>query len=129
MENDKGESMFIILSGMVGVQRNLDGDKILDIARLSTYDYFGEMSLMTGEARSASVLAHTECQVLEITKQSFQPLMISRPKLNAEIAEIMAERKLKSELMTAELKHISISDRLKNYTDSFINTIRLFFRN
>ena len=101
----------------------------MELARLGTYDYFGEMSLLTGENRSATVVAHTECQILEIGKHSFAPLMMARPELTEEIAVIMAERKLKSELMTSEAKKLSVSDRLKSYSDAFASSIRGFFGN
>ena len=127
VEDQVGGSMFIILSGMVLVQRTLSDGRVLDLARLGTYDYFGEMSLLTGEARSASVIAHTECQVLEIPKHSLEPLFKTRPGLAEEIAAIMAERKVKSELMTAETKKISIGDRLRDYSEAFAKSIRAFF--
>jgi small-conductance mechanosensitive channel/CRP-like cAMP-binding protein len=128
-EKATGDSMYIILTGMVQVQRLLDNGKMMDLARLGTYDYFGEMSLLTGEFRSASVFAHTECQVLEISKVSFEPLMASRPELVEEIAGIMAERKLKSELLNSEAKKMSVSDRLKSYSEAFATSIRSFFGN
>jgi potassium-dependent mechanosensitive channel len=127
LENTVGDSMYIILTGMVQVQRLLEDGKILNLARLGTYDYFGEMSLLTGENRSASVIAHTECQVLEIAKSSIEPLFHTRPELVEEIASLMAERKLKSELLTSESKKISVADRLKNYSEAFATSIRSFF--
>jgi len=126
-EGETGGSMFIILAGMVLVQRQLPDGRVLDLARLGTYDYFGEMSLLTGEPRSASVSAHTECQILEIAKHSFEPLLRRRPVLTDQIAAIMAERKLKSELMTAETKKVSVGDRLRDYSEAFANSIRSFF--
>lgn len=129
LEKDPGGSMFIILSGMVDVQRSLADGRILDLARLGTYDYFGEMSLLTGEARSASVIARTECQTLEVGKELLAPLMTKRPEIAAEIAQIMAERKLKSELMTSETKKTSVTERLKIYSETLTNSIRSFFGN
>ena len=126
-EQTDGDSMYIILLGTVQVQRHLEDGKVMDLARLGTYDYFGEMSLLTGEKRSASVIAHTECQVLEIAKSSLEPLLTRRPELSEEIASIMAERKLKSELLTAEDKKMSVADRLKSYSDAFASSIRGFF--
>jgi small-conductance mechanosensitive channel/CRP-like cAMP-binding protein len=126
-EEETGDSMFIILSGMVLVQRRVSDGRTLDLARLGTYDYFGEMSLLTGEPRSASVIAYTECQVLEVDKKSLEPLLVRRPDLARQIAEIMAERKLKSELMTAETKKVSVGDRLRDYSEAFTKSIRSFF--
>jgi small-conductance mechanosensitive channel/CRP-like cAMP-binding protein len=126
-EDEPGESMFIILAGMVLVQRTLTNGQVLDLARLGTYDYFGEMSLLTGEARSASVVAYTECNVLEVPKHSLEPMFAQRSELAVEIATLMAERKLKSELMTAETHNISVSDRLRVYSEEFAKSILSFF--
>ena len=128
-ENDPGGSMYIILSGMVDVRRSLADGRVLDLARLGSYDYFGEMSLLTGEARSASVIARTECQTLEVSKELLAPLMSRRPGIAAEIAQIMAERKLKSELLTSESKKTSVTERLKIYSDALTSSIRSFFGN
>jgi len=127
LEKEPGGSMFIILSGMVDVRRSLADGRVLDLARLGTYDYFGEMSLLTGEARSASVIARTECQALEVGKHTLGPLMAKRPELAAEIAQIVAERKLKSELLTSETKKTSVTERLKIYSETLTNSIRAFF--
>ena len=127
-EGDNGSSMYIMLSGMVRIHRKLSDGRKLELARLGTYDYFGEMSLLTGESRSASVTAHTDCSVLEVSKDSFKPLMDKRPELAEEIGRIMAERRLKSELIASEERNVSVAQQLKQYTEAFANSIRAFFK-
>lgn len=127
-QDKPGGSMFVILSGMVVVNRKFPDGKVIEFARLGTYEYFGEISLLTGEARSANVIAHTECQVLEIAKQSLEPIFERRPSLAASIAEIMAERKLKNDMLSAEAKSASVSERLKGYTEAFTQSIQKFFK-
>src|SRR5262245_59052231 len=66
-EEDGGDSMFVIVSGEVNVSV-VDGDVARSVARLGPGDVVGEMSLMTGARRSATVTAATPVTVLEVTK-------------------------------------------------------------
>jgi len=111
---------------MVREQRTLTDGQVLNLAKLGTYKYFGEMLLLIGKIRSASVVAYTECHVLEITKYSLEPLFAQRSELTVEIATLMAERKLKSELMTAETNNISVRDRLRDHFEAFTKSILSF---
>ena len=49
------------------------------MGRVRAGDFFGEVSLLTGEPRSATVTAVTDCVVYEIRKQDFEPLLKARP--------------------------------------------------
>jgi CRP-like cAMP-binding protein len=60
---------------------------------LSTNDFFGEMSLLTGEPRSATVVADEEVDVLEIRKGALKPIFESNPELMTSVCEIIEERK------------------------------------
>jgi small-conductance mechanosensitive channel len=66
-QGESGDSMFILVDGeaTVLVQRN---GLPTPVAFLRTGDCFGEMSLLTGEKRSATVIAQTDCEVVEIGK-------------------------------------------------------------
>ncbi len=101
---------------------------VLDLARLGTYDQCCEMSSLTGEPRPASALAHTECQVLVIANGSLEPMLKTRPDLTDQIGAIVAERKLKLELMTAESTKISVGGRLRSYSETFANPRSFFSR-
>ena len=65
-----GSSMFILLTGetAVYVRHGEDGAEPTQVASLHPGDYFGEMSLLTGEKRSATIIATTDCEILEIAK-------------------------------------------------------------
>jgi hypothetical protein len=88
----EGRSMFVIVRGNVTVQiPGENGHEVIN--RLSANDFFGEMSLLTGEPRSATVVADEEVDVLEIRKGALKPIFESNPELMASVCEIIEERK------------------------------------
>jgi CRP-like cAMP-binding protein len=56
-------------------------------------DFFGEMSLLTGEPRSASVVADEEAEVLQIRKSAIKPIFEANPELLKAVSEIVEERR------------------------------------
>ena len=62
--------MFVLVTGEAAVHVLMDGQQTR-VATLEDGDCFGEMSLLTGEKRSASVLAVSDCEVMEITERTF----------------------------------------------------------
>lgn len=65
-ENDPADSLFVIETGTVTVEKPWKGTPVF-IQRLEVGDCFGEMSLIDLQARSASVMAATDCQTIQIS--------------------------------------------------------------
>ena len=89
----EGRSMFVITRGNVRVQIT-DNNIPKIINRLAPNDFFGEMSLLTGEPRSANVIADDEVEVLEIRKGALKPIFEANPELMSSVTEIIEERKV-----------------------------------
>ena len=66
-------------------------------------------------------------QLLEIPKPCMIPILEQRPEIADELAKLMAERKLKGELLSSTVQQKSMSETLKEYTEVFAQTIRRFF--
>ena len=75
-QGDEGQSMFVVLSGSVSVVLEPSRD---EVARIQRGGYFGEMSLLTGEPRSATVLAVGDVVVVEIGADLFRRLAAVHP--------------------------------------------------
>jgi CRP-like cAMP-binding protein len=75
-QGEPGESMYVLCSGTVAVV--LEPDK-REVATIRPGGYFGEMSLLTGEPRSATVVARGEVVVLELTAEVFRHLGAGSP--------------------------------------------------
>lgn len=72
-ENERGNSVFVIESGIAQVQRLRNGNLIV-LRQLGEGDCFGEMALIDFLPRSASVMAETNCQAIEIPAKSLLQL-------------------------------------------------------
>jgi len=86
-----------MLEGCVAVVVAGKDAQPLEVNRLGVPDVFGEMALLTGEPRGATVRALTNTMVLEITKEGITPLFDRQPEVMRQLAEIMVLRKLASE--------------------------------
>jgi CRP/FNR family transcriptional regulator, cyclic AMP receptor protein len=69
-EGDYGETLFIIVDGSVQIARR--GELL---ALLQARDYFGEMSILDGEPRSASATASSDCLLLKISQEEFHDIL------------------------------------------------------
>lgn len=89
-----GDSMFAIHSGTVSVRIVDDSpQRWHEVAQLGPHMVFGEMALLTGEARTADVVALTDVGAVEIRKSSLQPILQSHPELaGALTAKVMTRR-------------------------------------
>ena len=84
--------MFVIARGSVEVQIP-QGDSTKVLSTLRENDFFGEMSLLTGEPRTATVVAIEETEVLQIRKVAIKPIFEANPELVRAISEMVDERR------------------------------------
>lgn len=92
-EGQKGNSLFLLMSGSVEVFSKDDEDGSLDrIGRLEAGDFFGELSLLTGEPRSATIIAENDVEVLIIEKGDLVPLLESQPDIVGKLSLALAQR-------------------------------------
>jgi CRP-like cAMP-binding protein len=120
-KGQEGNSMFVILRGAVMVQI-IDGGTVKTVNNLGLNDFFGEMSLLTGQPRSATVVAERETEVLEIRKSAMKLIFQSNPDLVKSIVEIIEERK---ELLKAETSAETETESEKR--KGVVGSIRNFF--
>lgn len=85
-----GSSMFVILSGSARVVLEPSGQ---EVASIDTGGFFGEMSMLTGEPRTATVRARQDMTALEIGADRFRQLALERPDLVQHVTTIVAARR------------------------------------
>jgi small-conductance mechanosensitive channel/CRP-like cAMP-binding protein len=89
-----GDSMFVVHAGTVSVRiPDDDGRGVHEVAQLGPGTVVGEMALLTGESRSADVVALTDVVALEIGKDSLHPILHDHPELAGAITEKVMERR------------------------------------
>ncbi|HYH38067.1 MAG TPA: mechanosensitive ion channel family protein [Azospirillum sp.] len=96
-QSEDGRSLFIVAEGVLDVRIQQDGRASL-LDRMRPGDVFGEMSLLTGQPRSASVVANTDAVVYELDKDHLDPVLRRRPELASQLAELMAQRQSRNSL-------------------------------
>jgi small-conductance mechanosensitive channel/CRP-like cAMP-binding protein len=90
-QGESGASMFVILHGRVRVVLEPSGQQV---ARIEAGGFFGEMSVLTGEPRSASVRAESDVRLLEISAAQMRDLVQATPGLLEHISQVMASRRV-----------------------------------
>jgi len=92
-QGDVGTEFFFILEGQATVRKGA-GEADATVAALNPVQFFGEMALLTGEPRSATIVAQTRLEVLVLSKEALaRPIMVN-PVLAERIGSILAERKV-----------------------------------
>jgi CRP-like cAMP-binding protein len=127
-EGAAGESMFVMLRGAANVLVSKNGSKI-QVATLGAGDCFGEMSLLTGEPRSATVRADGDCYVMEIGKPVMAKVLSGAPSCMEQLSQLLAQRKMETEGI---LKEAASTDEHalteRQYTANFLHRLRTFFQ-
>ncbi|HIB27076.1 MAG TPA: Crp/Fnr family transcriptional regulator [Candidatus Marinimicrobia bacterium] len=107
LEESMGETFFIITQGAVKVTRlSADGREVI-LAMLGESDFFGEMSLLDGEGRSANIVANEYAKVLTLSRSDFLDCLESYPKIAIALLEELAIRLRKSD---QQIESLSLSD-------------------
>jgi CRP-like cAMP-binding protein len=91
-QGETGSSMFVILEGAARVSIAMPDGEVREVAVLAVGDIVGEMSLMTGAPRTASVKSLTAMRVLEVTKTAIEPLLAAQPGLLERFSDVLAAR-------------------------------------
>ena len=122
-----GNSMFILVDGTAKVHIDRNGHSV-QVGSLKTGDCFGEMSLLTGEKRSATVEAVTDCDVLEIGKSVFGDILRQTPALAEKLSELLAHRRMENEgILASTAEKNTIVAKQEEYAASFFARLSSFF--
>ena len=110
LEESEGKNLFFVVEGCVKVTRlSKDGREVI-LAMLNAGDFFGEMSLLDGEARSANVIALEETEVLSLNRDDFLVVLHDYPKIAIQLLKEMTSRLRKSD---RQIVSLSLSDAEK----------------
>jgi small-conductance mechanosensitive channel/CRP-like cAMP-binding protein len=114
-----GDSMFVVHAGTVSV-RIADDSPVgsREVAQLGPGSVFGEMALLTGEARAAHVAATTDVVAFEIGKDALWPILHDHPELAKAISEKVIERRDRLDELRAETveeEEQTLLSRIRNY--------------
>ncbi len=92
-QGESSDGLYVIASGeLSAIVRTVDGRGEATVNRLSPGDYFGEMALLTGSPRSASVRTSTDAVLLRLDQTAFKNLLQERPGIGSGIIRTLSER-------------------------------------
>jgi small-conductance mechanosensitive channel len=126
-EGEEGDSMFILLRGTaaVSIARNGAGVRV---GVMRPGDCFGEISLLTGEPRSATVQAESDCEVLEIGKPVMAEVLRDSPKCLTELSELLAKRKLEGDGIVKDATQPHDQEKKESeFRASFLHRLKTVF--
>ncbi|MBZ0230028.1 MAG: cyclic nucleotide-binding domain-containing protein [Bauldia sp.] len=117
-EGDFADAMFAIVEGQVAVAFHDRRGEEHGVAALYAGDVVGEMAVLTGARRNATVMARTDVTAIEITKATIEGIFARAPDLIDRIGEVLARRQAELERMVADAN---------TDTADMIGRIRRFF--
>jgi len=83
--------------------------------------------MMTGESRSATVIALTDVECYRLDKDAFHDILQKRPELAEHISEVMARRQVELEAKREDLNEEAMNARLSKHHRDLLQRIRGFF--
>ena len=125
-QNDSGDSLYVINDGVVSVYLDNENKDKVFLAKLGVGDFVGEGSLLTGEPRSANVIAETPCIVIKVSKDIIKDIFSKNPNVYDYVANILAQRKLKLDKKKNESQ--LTKDENKNLVNDIKNAIINFLK-
>lgn len=122
-EGEPGGSLFVVAAGRVAV---LAGADAREVATLEAGSYFGEMSLLTGEPRSATIVARGDSRVLEIDAETFRAIAEANPLVLEQVGlAAMARRDALESVRAAAAAPVAATDQARNLMARMKRFLRL----
>ena len=116
IEEEIGSTMFIILDGRVKISRISDDGREVILSILSEGDFFGEMSILDGQNRSANVVTLEDSKIMVIRREDFLQMLHDYPQIAINLLKELAGRLRRSD---AQIKSLS----LQNATGKVASTL------
>lgn len=91
-EGEPGSSLFLIVMGRVGVSTHAESGEHIPLAELGPGDFFGEVSLLTGRPRTATISAQGQVMAIEITRDSIERIARDHPEVRKILEEFYNRR-------------------------------------
>jgi small-conductance mechanosensitive channel len=125
-QGEPGEVLYVLVSGTVDVRLDQGGLTTI-VTTLEPGKFFGEMSLLTGEPRSATVVAATPVSVVAVGKPALLQLIESDRQLIEKIGEVVARRQAATAAVKAQLSRDAEALSVVTRTRSLVERIQSFF--
>lgn len=113
IEEEAGQTMFILMSGQVKISRISEDGREVILAVMAEGDFFGELSLLDGQSRSANVTVIKDAEMLLINREDFLSLLNEFPQIAIQLLRELAGRMRKSD---SQIKSLSLKNAIGKVT-------------
>ena len=111
-KTDLSTDLYIVNSGKLkAVLTDEEGDEMV-IAQFAKGDFFGELSLLDGKGRSATIVADKDSELSILQKDVFLDVLYKNPRMSVELMATLVERLRKADEMIESLAFLEVSERL-----------------
>jgi len=119
--------LYVLLKGKAAVRVSAPDGEERQVAVLEAPNFFGEMALMTGQPREATVIAQGEVECLRVDRKDLEGIIQSRPEIASEISSVLATRRVELAVAREGLDSNAKSQRLSSEQNRILHSIRDFF--
>jgi CRP-like cAMP-binding protein/small-conductance mechanosensitive channel len=119
--------LYVLVQGQVEIRIATDGGESKRVNTLVAPDFFGEMALVAGSPREATVIAVDDIQCLRVEQSAFRNLLAQRPEIAREVAEALAERRVALDAAREDLDAEARSRRVAGERHRILRAVQQFF--
>lgn len=125
--DERSHWLYVIINGEAEVYVDLSNGKRRSVRVLERGNFFGEMGLLTGAPRSASVIARTDVECYRIDKDVVEEILHARPVIADEISNILVMRRAELDAALQNLDATGAHKDLSQQRNEILDTIKRFF--
>ena len=126
-QGDAGDSFYIIKRGAVDVLVEKARGEGVVVATLGAGNFFGEMSLLTGAVRTATIRVKDDAEFMVIDRESFRSVLVNNPSIAESLSHILSERQAALAAQREKLDAATLERRKRDESSKLLHTMREFF--
>lgn len=119
--------LFIIINGEAEVFLEAPSGEKRSLNVLTKGNFFGEMSLMTGSPRVATVVARTDVECYRLDKDAFEEILLARPAIAEEVADVLVTRRAELDSALQNLDEATLHREIDHRHNEVLATVKRFF--
>lgn len=119
--------LYVLTSGTADIRVTTPDGEHATVAKIRAPDFFGEMGLMTGEPRTADVVATSDVDCFRLGKDGFQQVLLGRPEIVDELSQKLATRRVELMAVREGLDAAAMKAREASERDRILGSIKSFF--
>jgi small-conductance mechanosensitive channel/CRP-like cAMP-binding protein len=126
-KGESADSLYLLEKGSVRVMDEDSTGKRTPLAELHAPDYFGEMGLLTGQPRGATVVAREDSLCYRLSKSAFDATLTARPEIADALGQVLERRQAENDATLKALDENTRARRAANGSLEMVRRIRQFF--